>query len=185
MLRIKNGVILEVLIGTIIGALIAGLAMILNSYYSARRQEQREDHLARRKQLEKDINEISKLYQDSLQILDRIIRKHGLDQEVKLETLYNIEVKLQLSGTTEIYDKFEEVKSAVVDMAHKLPPFPEEFIPEFENDAERYERLEARKKADQKRKTAAKKYLPKILKKYHELSKLMKENLINRKKLEP
>ena len=61
MLRIKNGVILEVLIGTIIGALIAGLAMILNSYYSARRQEQREDHLARRKQLEKDINEISKL----------------------------------------------------------------------------------------------------------------------------
>lgn len=175
---------MEALIGTIVGALIAGAAMTLDSYYSARRQEHREDHLARRKQLEKDINEISQLYQDSLQILDRIIRKRGFDQEGKLETLYNIEVKLQLTGTTEIYDKFKEVKSAVGDMAHKLPPFPEEFIPKFESDDGRQERLEARKKTEQERETAAKKYLPDIFKKYNELSALMKEDLIKRKKLE-
>jgi hypothetical protein len=154
---------LEVLIGTIVGAIIAGAAMILNSYFSARRQEHREDHMARRKQLEKDLNELNQLYQDSLQILDRIIRKHGFDKEGKVETLYNIEVKLQLTGTTEIYKKFKKIRNAVADMASKLPPFPEEFIPKFEDDNHRYARLERekrqRKNATRQPKNTCQKYL--------------------------
>jgi len=175
---------LEALIGTIVGAIIAAAAMILNSYFNARRHEQRENHMARRARLEKDVTELSQLYQDSLQILDRIIRKYGLDEEGKLEALYKIEVKLQLTGTAEIYKKFREVKGAVADMAHKLPPFPKEFIPQFENDDQRYSRLEARKKAEKKRDSEAEKHLPDIYKKYNELSELMKQDLMNRKKLE-
>ncbi len=176
---------MEALIGTIVGALLAGAAMILNSYYSAKRQERREDHLARRKQLEKDINEISQIYQDSLQILGRIIRKHGFDKEEKLETIYSIEMKLQLIGTIKICKKFREVKNAVANMGHKLPLFPKEFIPKFEDDNARYERLDARKEVEQERDEVAKRHLPEIYKKYNELSELMKEDLIKRKKLEP
>jgi hypothetical protein len=176
---------LEALIGTVVGAIIAAAAMILNSYFSARRQEQREDHLTRRTQLEKDIKDLSQLYQDSLQILDRTIRKRGLDEEGKLEALYNIEVKLQLTGTTEIYNKFKEVKGAVADMAHKLPSFPKEFIPNFESDDQRYARLEARREAEKKRDAEANKHIPEIYKKYNELSELMKQDLTKRKTLEP
>ncbi|MCE5312735.1 MAG: hypothetical protein LLF86_06230 [Nitrospiraceae bacterium] len=175
---------MEALIGTVIGALIASVAMIFNSHLSARRQQHLEDHLARRKQLEKDIGDLSQLYQDSLQILERIIRKYGFDENGKLEALYNIEVKLQLTATTEIYDKFKGVKSAVAAMAHTLPAIPKEFIPKFEDDADRYARLEAGQKAEKKRDAEAKKHLPEIYKKYQELSELMKQDLINRKKLE-
>lgn len=176
---------MEGLIGTVIGAILAGGAMILNSYYASKRQEEREDHLARRKVLEKDLESLEKLYQETLELLDRIIRKQGRDEAGKIEKVYNIEVKLQLQAPKEVFDKFRGIRSAVADMSAKLTPFPEEFIPKFEEDEERYQRLEARKNTERQRSEEAKEYLPEIYKKYEQLTDLMKNDIEEKKQLQP
>ncbi len=176
---------MEGLIGTIIGAVLAGGAMILNSYYSSKRQEEREDHLARRKVLEKDMASLEALYQETLELLDRIIRKQGRDEAGKIEKVYNIEVKLQLQAPKEVFDKFRGIKNSVAEMSGKLTPFPEEFIPKFEDDHDRYARLEARKKAENLRTEEAKEYLPEIYKQYEKLTELMKNDIAEKKQLQP
>ena len=176
---------MEGLIGTIIGAVLAGGAMILNSYYSAKRREEREDHLARRKVLEKDMASLEALYQETLELLDRIIRKQGRDEAGKIEKVYSIEVKLQLQAPKEVFDKFRDIKNSVSKMSGKLTPFPEEFIPKFEDDNDRFARLEARKNAESLRTEEAKEYLPEIYKQYEKLTELMKNDIAEKKQLQP
>jgi hypothetical protein len=183
--KITQGSRMEGLIGTIIGAILAGGAMILNSYYASKRQEKREDHIARRKVLEKDMASLESLYQETLELIDRIIRKKGRDEAGKIEKVYNIEVKLQLQAPKEVFDKFHGIRSAVADMSSKLTPFPEEFIPKFEGDQDRYKRLEARKNAESQRTEEAKEYLPEIYKKYEQLTELMKNDIAKKKQLQP
>ncbi len=176
---------MDAIIGTIIGACIAGIAMLLNSYYAAKRREDHENNVARRNQLIKDLGDLERTYQSALQILDRQIRMKGFDSKAKLEELYKINIAFKLSASKEVYDKFSDTRNAIANMAKKLTPLPEEFIPKFEEDRERMARLEARKEAENIRNEEAKEYIPDLMKLHDELADLMKKDLEKHKKLTP
>ncbi len=151
--------------------------MILNSYFSFRFSESRDDKLKKRERLEKDIDSTQEFYERVLHSSDKLIRNSGRAETNELEEFYKLEIRLKLIGSKEVLNKFSEVKSGIADFAHKLPEMPEEFVPQFENDTNRQYRLETRKKAKQKRENEAEKYRPDLYKKHSGLSDLMKQHL--------
>lgn len=168
---------METIIGMLIGALITGIAMILNSYFSTKFSEEREDRKQKRERIRIEIEDTQKFYEDVLHSFDKLIRNKGRGSESELEESYKQEIRLKIISNEEIFNKFQELDSSIVDFAQKLPKIPEEFIPKFEDDDHRLKRLEEREKAKKRRNKEAKKYLPEVRKKYDELSKLMKEHL--------
>lgn len=172
------------IIGAIIGGIITGAAMILNSYFSTKFSSKQADQNKKRERLEKDIEETQKFYESILHLSDKLIRNEGMANESELEEFYKQEIRLKLISTREILEKFRGLKSDIADFAHKLPKMPEEFIPKFEDDDNRRWRLEERKKAKQRREKEAKKYRPDLNKKHSELADLMQIHLQNMKNYE-
>lgn len=165
------------IIGVSVGALITGVAMVLNSYFSAKFREEHEDKKQHRDLLTKDIEETQKFYERVLHLADKLIRNEGSAETSELEEFYRTEIRLRLISDQKILNKFLELKKGIADFAHKLPKMPEEFVPKFEDDDHRRWRLEERKKAKQKRAKAAKKFLPDLYKTHSELADLMKNHL--------
>jgi len=174
----------ETLIGTILGALIAGLSVFLNSVYSSKTLQKREHRNRIRDEKDKDISELEKLYQDILHLLDKLTRELGSLDKTEIERYYNLEIRLQLISTTKINQKVNIVRSKISEMASQLPTMPDEFIPKFEEDLDRRARLRNRKKAKKERKEKSEEFFPDIRKEYENLQKLMKEDLENRKLLD-
>lgn len=171
------------LISAIIGAVIAGTAMIINSIVSNWLNNKKETLHLKQKQIEKSLSEISQLYESCLLALKKLVSDQGLATDKEWKNFYEIEIKLKLYSESSIVNKFVEVKNSIVDLSHKLPAMPEEFIPKFEEDEHRQKRLTERKKAEQKREKEAQKLLPEINKKYKEFSEMLKADLDEKKKL--
>lgn len=168
---------MDYVIGTIIGGIIAGLAMILNSHFNSRIARDKEEREYKRKNTDKYISDLESTYEDALHSLDKLIRDKGSASEGELEKFYRLKIQLSLKSNAKIYDGFRELQSKIANMAHNLPALPEEFIPKFEDDYERKGRLEKRKKAEQKRDEEAKKYTGNLCKLYQDLSNDMKNHL--------
>ena len=175
---------MEAFIGTIIGGIIAGGAMLLNSFLSAKFTREREETSERLRLGEKEIGSLSKLYEQALHASDRLIRNMGRDSEDQLEKFYRIEIKLALHSTDPIKAAFSAVHSAISKMVSDLPEISDEFRPKFEEDYDRRARLERKKEAETKRNKAAQKLRPKCWGKHRELSDLMREHLRAKRNLE-
>jgi hypothetical protein len=169
------------IIGTILGALIAGLSVLLNSIYSSKSIQKREDRNRLINEKDRDIKDLEHLYERSLHLLDRLIRKLGSLPSSDLEEYYGIEIKLELISTDLIVEKIKELRNGISIMGEALPDLPEEFIPKFEEDSDRRLRLEKRKKANEKRETKSEEFIPGLRKTYNELSELMKRDLQDRR----
>jgi gas vesicle protein len=174
---------MEYIIGTIIGGIIAGLAMILNSYLNSRITRDKEKREYGRKTVDKFISDLESTYEEALHSADKLIRNKGSAPESELEKFYKLEIQLSLKSSAKVYSRFRELRSKIADMAHSLPPLPEEFIPKFEEDYARRERIEKRKKAEQKRDEEAKKYTSDLYKLHQDLSDNMKDHLAELKGL--
>jgi len=172
---------METIIGTIIGGLIAGVAMVLNSYFSAKLSREKEDNAIRRNQYEKYLSELESLYENCLHLFDKLIRGKGSASENELEKFYRLEIKISLKSNKTILSKFQELKSSIADMAASLSPLPEEFIPKFEDDSHRMQRMQRRKEAQEKRNDEAKKYQGKLYSLHKALSGFMKNHLAEKK----
>lgn len=172
---------MEALIGTILGAILAGGAMLLNSAMAARLTREREERAERRRLLEKQLDQLIKLYEDALHSSDRLIRNKGRDSGEQLERFYRIDLQLRLHSTEEIRKAFGAVRSAVTEMAANLPDLPTEFVPKFEEDHHRQARLERREEAERLRDEKAREYQPKCWKRHRELARLMREDLESRR----
>ncbi|MCK9571875.1 MAG: hypothetical protein M0Q96_01175 [Candidatus Omnitrophica bacterium] len=168
---------MNTIVGVIIGAVLTGLSMILNAYFSNRFSATKEERADRRKRYQDYISEIEKFYEDVLHSADRLIRNKGMGREDELEKVYRFEVKFKLSSTKQIAEQFKIILSAIISMADQLPKLPEEFIPKFEDDQQRKNRLEKRKKAEQEREKQAQKLISTPYAEFEKLSKLMKEHL--------
>ena len=125
---------METIIGTIVGGIIAGIAMILNSHYSSKGQVKIEDRMFFRTELKKDIIELDSLYEKILHVADKLIRNLGSASNSDLENFYQIDVKLDLKSNRKIGLKFKKLASKITTMAKNLPKMPDEFIPKFEDD---------------------------------------------------
>ena len=155
--------------------------MVLNSYFSAKLSREKEDRAIRRNQYEKYLSELESLYEDCLHLLDKLIRGKGSASENELEKFYRLEIKISLKSNKTILSKFKELKSSIADMAASLSPLPEEFIPKFEDDSHRMQRMQKRKEAQEKRNDEAKNYQGKLYALHKELSGLMKNHLAEKK----
>lgn len=158
--------------------------MLLNAFLSAKFTREREETSEKLRLVEKELDELSKLYEQALHASDRLIRNLGRDSKDQLEKFYGIAIKLGLHSTDEIKVAYSAIRSAIVEMANKLPSIPDEFIPKFEEDYERQARLEQNKEADSKREKAADKFRPNCWDKHRELSDLMREHLRAKRSLE-
>jgi gas vesicle protein len=172
---------METIIGTVLGAIIAGGAMLLNAIISSKNERDRQDQAAARRLLEKELTDLSILYEDVLHISDRLIRNKGRDTEDQLEKFYKLEIKLRLHSTEEIRKAFTEVRSSISSMVGELPPPPEEFIPKFEEDHEKKWRLQKRKEWEAERDEKAGEHMPECWKKNSELAARLKEDLSSKK----
>lgn len=172
---------METIIGTVLGALIAGGAMLLNAIISSKNERDRQSQADARRLLEKELNELSMLYEDVLHISDRLIRNKGRDTEDQLEKFYKLEIKLRLHSTEEIRKAFKAVRSSISTMVDKLPPPPEEFIPKFEEDHEKKWRLQKRKEWEVERDNKAGEHMPECWEKHSELAALLKGDLSSKK----
>ena len=165
------------IVGIIIGAILTGVAMILNSYFSVKFSTERANLEKKQERLEKEIVETGKFYENILHLSDKLIRNKGVAEKTELEEFYKQGITLKLISVKEIIEKFCEFKSDICGFAHKLSRLPEEFIPSFEGDDDRRYRLEERKKVIQKREKEAEEYVPSLYHKYSELADLMKKHL--------
>jgi hypothetical protein len=160
-------------IGIIIGSLLTGTAMIFNSYFSTKFSSDRLAREKKRERNEKESDEIQKFYENILHLSDKLIRNEGMATPVELEDFYKQEIKLKLISTKEIFLKFCELKKEIGSFAEKLPKMPEEFIPKFEDDYARQNRMSERKKAKEKREKEANQYRPNLYIKHSELADLI------------
>lgn len=172
---------MDTIIGTVLGALIAGGAMLLNAMISSKNERDRQAQADARRLLEKELNDLSMLYEDVLHTGDRLIRNKGRDTEDQLEKFYKLEIKLRLHSTEEIRKAFKAVKTSISTMVCDLPPPPEEFIPKFEEDHDKKLRLQKRKEWEVERDKKAEEHMPECWKKHSELAVLLKEDLSSKK----
>ena len=173
---------MEYVIGTIIGAIITGLAMLLNSFFNARISRDKEQREYNRTHIDKDVSDLESMYEQSLHSIDKLIRGKGSASEGELENFYKLGIRLRSKSNEKVYEGFNQLRSEIVNMAKNIPPLPEEFIPKFEGDEERRYRLEKRKKAEQKREKEAGKYIAKLYQTYYQLSDEMKNHLAEKQK---
>ena len=132
---------METIIGTIIGGIIAGLAMILNSYFNSKISREKDERDFKMKNFELYISALEKIYEDVLHLSDKLIRGKGSASNNELESFYKLEIQLRLKSNDTIYNGFKKLKGEIASMAQSIPNLPEEFIPQFEDDNHRRERL--------------------------------------------
>jgi transcriptional regulator of heat shock response len=173
---------MEAIIGTLLGALITGFAMVLNSFFNARIAREKDEQSFKRKNFEKYLSDLEQLYEDALHLSDKLIRGKGRASTGDLESFYRIEIQLSLKSTTEIYAAFKLLKGEVATMAQKLPDLPEEFVPKFEDDEHRRSRLERRKEAEDRRDEQARQFLGDLYRLHKTVADKMKTHLAQKKK---
>ena len=171
------------IVGTILGALIAGLSVLLNSIYSSKSVKKREDRNRLIAEKDRDIKELEILYEKSLQLFDRLIRELGALPSPELEEFYKINIRLELISTKSIIKKVKELRNGISEMAKALPAMHEDFIPKFEDDHDRKYRLEKRKIVMEERKAKSKEFTSSLTTIFKELSELMKKDLQDRRLL--
>ena len=171
------------IIGTVLGALIAGLSMFLNSIYSSKAIQKREDRKRLIEEKDRDIKELELIYEKTLHLFDKLIRELGSLPSSELEDFYKITIRLKLISTEPINEKVKSLRVSISDMNSSLPDMPEEFIPKFEEDSDRKYRLEKRKEAKENRKNKSKEFLTDLRDEYKSLSDLMKRDLQERRLL--
>ena len=174
---------MEYIIGTIAGAIIAGAALIIKSYFDARSAREKEQREYRRIKNDKYISDLESIYEEALHSLDKMIRERGRASEEQIERFYQLGIQLDLKSTTKIAKGFMNLRNEIAKMAKSLPALPKEFIPTFEDDEERRHRLEQRAKVEEKRDSEAKKYTGNLRKMYFELSDDMKNHLAELKRV--
>ncbi|EGR0722804.1 hypothetical protein QPB21_004656 [Vibrio alginolyticus] len=172
---------METIIGTAVGAIIAAGAMLLNSFIIGRREMQRIELSDANRMLEKELDDLSSLYEEVLLVSDRLIRNKGRDSEEKLEKFYNLEVKLKLYSTEEVRSAFKAVRNSISNMVRELPAPPDDFIPKFEDDFEKKMRIEKHRNWETERDNKAKKYLSECWKMHSNLAEFLKDDLSSRK----
>ena len=168
---------MEYIIGTIIGAIITSLAIVLNSFLTAKITKEREQREYLRHRLDVEISNLDEIYQEAIHSIDKLIRGKGSASESELEKYYKLAIQIRLKSTQSIYDSFNKLRSDIVNMAKNIPPLPEEFIPKFENDDDRRYRLEKRKKAEKSREKEATKYINELYKDLDKLTRDMRAHL--------
>lgn len=171
------------IIGTVIGALIAGFSVLLNSIYSSKSIQKREDRKRLIEEKDRDVKELESLYEKTLHLFDKLIRELGSLPSSELEDFYKITIRLKLISTETINKKVKGLRISISKMVNALPEMPEEFIPKFEDDSDRKFRLEQRKKAKQKREEKSDEFITDLRNEYKELSDLMKRDLQERRLL--
>ena len=119
--------------------------------------------------------------EEILHYVNKFILNEGKGSKEELEAFYKLEIRLKLIATGPIITKLITIKTAIATHASKLIPLPDEFIPKFEDDDHRRERLEARKKTEAKREKEWEKAQPELYKLFDELSELMKIDLKDKK----
>jgi len=174
---------MEFLIGTIVGCIITGLAMILNTHFNAKIAREKEQREYKRIYADRDISELENMYVEALHSLDKLIRGQGRASETELEKFYRLEIQLRLKSNATIIKSFQELRSEIVNMAQNIPPLPEEFIPQFEQDYDREARLRREKKAKQKRDKEAEQYIGNLYLMHRELLGHMENHLAEKKSL--
>jgi hypothetical protein len=130
-----------IVISAIAGGIIAGAAMILNSYFNARIAREKEQREYKRINNDKHISDLESIYEEALHSLDKMIRDKGRASEDQMEKFYRLGIKLSLKSNAKINSGFNNLRSEIANMAKSLPALPEEFIPKFEDDNERKYRL--------------------------------------------
>ncbi len=171
------------IVATVIGGAIAGTAMIINSIVSTWLSNKKENLHLKQQQFEKDIVEISQLYEKAIFALKKLIDDYGRATDKEWKDFSALEIKLKLYSDKKIVENFIGTKNTIVEYAHKLPDLPEEFIPKFEQDDDRRFRLEERKKAKEERKKIAHTLLPDVNKVFSDFSGILKADLILKKEL--
>lgn len=174
---------MEFIIGMVVGGIITGLAMILNTHFNAKIAREKEEREYKRIYADRDMSELENMYVEALHSLDKLIRGQGRASEDELEKFYMLEIKLRIKSNTTIIKGFQELRSEIVNMAQNIPPLPEEFIQTFEPDDERKARLARTKKAKQKRDEEAKKYTGNLYRMHKELLGHMENHLVEKKSL--
>lgn len=172
---------METIFGAAVGAIIAACAMLLNSFIIGRREMQRIELSDANRMLEKELDDLSSLYEEVLLVSDRLIRNKGRDSEEKLENFYNLEVKLKLYSTEEVRCAFKEMRHSISNMVRELPSPPDTFIPKFEDDLEKKMRIEKQRMWEADRDTKAKEYLSECWEKHSNLAEFLKDDLSSRK----
>lgn len=167
----------DAILGTIVGAILTGIAVIGNSYISNWLQEQKEARAQKKAQHDKTAEETGRIYEDVLHLFYKLIRNKGTAASDELEQFYKYEIKVRLISTPEILKQFKTLKSLIAEATSKLTPYPEEFIPKFEDDTHRHQRLQARKEAEQTMENEWRECVSNLYKEYTELSNLMKADL--------
>ncbi len=155
--------------------------MLLNAFITSKNARERQKQADATRLLEKELSDLSILYEDVLHTSDRLIRNKGRDTDQQLEKFYKVEVKLRLHSTEKIRKAFKSVRSSIAEMVNNLPSPPEEFIPKFEEDHEKQRRLEKRKEWETERDLAAKEHMPKCWERHSDLAKLLKDDLSSKK----
>jgi len=172
---------METIIGTIIGGLIAAIAMVVNSLMGARLSEAKEDREFKKRNFEKELTFIDDLYKRSLHLSGKLIRDKGSMSTEELDEFYMLEVNFSLHASKSIQEKLTELRNEIAVMASALPEYPDIFRKTFEGDEERRLREQAIKKAEESRAQEAKKYQGKLYKLRNEMAKEMKNHLASMK----
>ena len=171
---------METLIATALGAVLAGIAMIANSYFSSKIQLQ---HLTKQSHIESE-NEnhamLTGLFENLLSTFDRLARNLGSDKPDVLERLYKMRVKLELHTNDEIVKAHTDLSDAISKMASSLTPLPKQFIPKFEEDDNRRHRQNELNKIKELRKSEAREYMPDIYEKTEHLKVILRAFLKDR-----
>jgi len=174
---------MEFLIGTIVGCIITGFLIILNTHFNAKIAREKEQREYRRMCADRDISDLENLYVEALHSLAKLIRGQGVALEPELEKFYRLEIQLRIKSNATIIKGFQELRSEIVNMAQNIPSLPEEFIRKFEPDDEREARLKRTKKAKQNRDKEAKKYTGNLYRMHEELLGHMENHLVEKKSL--
>ena len=91
--------------------------------------------------------------------------------------MHNIGTKLKLHSSQDIVSAFESIISELAKMVRELTPLPKPFVPKFEEDDQRFDRLEAIENAKAIRAKEAQKHLPSLWAKHEGLARMMKEHI--------
>jgi gas vesicle protein len=166
------------ILGTLVGGIIAAIAMILNSHLSAKNAKQKDEQSFKRRNFEKYIEEIEKLYEEAIHLSSKLIRNKGRAASETLEKFYRLDAQLSLKSNPSIHSKFKTLKSEISTAAGKLTPLPEEFIPKFEDDEDRRYRMNKRKEIETLRDQEYQDHLSELLATHECLSEAMKEHII-------
>ncbi len=104
------------IMGTVIGALIAGFSVLLNSISSSKSIQKREDRKGLIEEKDRDVKELESLYEKTLHLFDTLIRELGSLPSSESEDFYKIMIRLKLISTETINKKVKGLRISISKM---------------------------------------------------------------------